>query len=281
MTERSGVVGLVLLAALLHATWNALTKRSSDPLLGIWLVTTSAGLGVLVLAPLASFPRPEAWPYLAASLVLHLAYMLFLVSAYRLGDLSQVYPIARGLGPCVVALLAALSGTEQVSRLQVLGLALASLSIASLAFVRGAAQVLASRAISLAVITGVMIGSYTFVDARGVRACDSPFDFIMWGTLLDALPMTAVALLGRRGRVLAFLRREGLRGSAAGLMAVLAYGIVLWAMASTPMASVAALRETSVVFAAWIGTRLFGEPFGILRVLASCGVAVGLALLQI
>ena len=107
MTDRALIIALVLLAALLHASWNAFAKRSSDPLLAIWLMTLSAGLGALALAPVASFPRPEAWPWLAASLVLHLAYMLFLVSAYRLGDLSQVYPIARGLGPCVVALLAA------------------------------------------------------------------------------------------------------------------------------------------------------------------------------
>lgn len=279
MTERGLVVALVLLAALLHATWNALTKRSSDPLLAIWLVTQSAGLGALALAPLASFPRPEAWPYLAASLLLHLAYMLFLVAAYRLGDLSQVYPIARGLGPCVVALLAASFGAERLSALQSLGLALASLSIASLAFARGAA-LLGTRALLPAVVTGLMIGSYTFVDAQGVRACDSPFDFIMWSIFLDAVPISLVALVWRRGRIAAFLRSDGRHGVAGGIMALVAYGIVLWAMASTPMASVAALRETSVVFAAWIGTRVFGEPFGGVRVLAACGVATGVVLLQ-
>jgi drug/metabolite transporter (DMT)-like permease len=279
VTERSLVVALVLLAALLHATWNALTKRSSDPLLAIWLMALSSGLGALVLAPLASFPRPEAWPFLAASLLLHLAYMLFLVTAYRLGDLSQVYPIARGLGPCVVALLGAGFGGEPLSALQSMGLALASLSIASLAFARRVALP-GTRALLPALVTGLLIGSYTFVDAQGVRTCDSPFDFIMWSIFLDAVPMSVVALVWRRGRIAAFLRRDGRHGVAGGIMAVSAYGIVLWAMDSTPMASVAALRETSVVFAAWIGTRVLGEPFGGARVLAACGVAAGVVLLQ-
>ena len=281
MSERAIVVSLVLLAALMHASWNAFTKRSTDPLLAIWMITVSAGIGVLALAPLASFPRAEAWPYIGASLVLHLVYELFLVSAYRLGDLSQVYPIARGLGPCVVALLAATFAAERLTGTQASGLVLCSLSLASLAFVTRRSSALAARAVAAAMVTGLMIGSYTFVDAQGVRACDSPFDFIVWSIFLDSLPITGVVLLRRRGRILAYLRSDGRRGALAGILAVAAYGIVLWAMSTTPMASVAALRETSVVFAAWIGTRLFGEPFGLSRLLAACGVAIGVLLLQI
>jgi len=281
MSDRGLVIALVLLAAVLHASWNAVTKRSSDPLLAMWLVTLSAGLAVLVLAPFASFPRQEAWPYLAASWVLHLAYQLFLVSAYRLGDLSQVYPIARGLGPCVVAALAAGFGGEAISGLQSAGLALTSASLASLAFAGRGHSPLATRAVAVAAVTGLLIGSYTFIDAQGVRACERPLDFIVWSIFLDALPITAVVLVRRRGRLQAFLRSDGRNGVMAGILAVVAYGIVLWAMATTPMASVAALRETSVIFAAWIGTRLFGEPFGGLRLLAAAGVAAGVVLLQI
>jgi drug/metabolite transporter (DMT)-like permease len=278
--ENALTIGLVLLAALLHASWNAFAKRSSDPLLALWLITLSGGLlaGALTLA--ASFPRPEAWPYLAGSMVLHLAYQLFLVAAYRSGDLSQVYPIARGLGPCVVALLAASVGREPLGPPQLLGLALVTLALWSLAFLSAPPRELVGRPVAAAVLTGLMIGSYTFVDARGVRLSDTPLDFISWSLFLDSLPISVVALAGRRGRVRAFLRGELRRGLAGGFMAGTSYGIVLWAMSTTPMASVAALRETGVLFAAWIGTRLLGEPFGVPRMLAAAGVATGIALLQ-
>jgi drug/metabolite transporter (DMT)-like permease len=129
-------------------------------------------------------------------------------------------------------------------------------------------------------LTGVMIAGYTFVDAQGVRHSEDPFDFIVWSFFLDGLPMTAVALAVRGRGALSFLVAWGWRGIGGGLMATLGYGIVLFAMSQSPMASVAALRETSVIFAAWIGTRLLGEPFGGLRLLAAAGVACGVILLQ-
>ncbi len=280
MTQDAVTVALVLLAALLHATWNTFAKQSSDTLLAMWLMTLSSGLCVALLLPFASFPRQEAWPYLAGSLALHLAYQLFLVRSYRTGDLSQVYPIARGLGPCVLALLAAGMGEESLNERQTLGLALTSASLASLALWSGGRRTPSRRAVASAVLTGLMIGAYTFVDARGVRVSDSPLDFITWSILLDSIPITAVALTRRRGRVAGFLRRELWQGLGGGFMAALAYGIVLWAMSSSSLAGVAALRETSVLFAAWIGTRLLGEPFGVPRLLAAAGVASGLLLLQ-
>ncbi len=280
MTHEAVTIGLVLLAALLHAICNTFAKRSSDPLLAIWVITASGGLCAGLLIPFVSFPPPAAWPYLAASLVLHLAYQLFLMLSYRTGDLSQVYPIARGLGPCVVALLAAGLGEERLAPGQTLGLALASTSLASLAFWSSGKRALAGRPAAAAALTGLMIGSYTFVDARGVRVSDSPFDFIVWSMLLDGLPITAVALARRRDRIAGFLRAELGQGLAGGFLAALGYGIVLWAMSTSSMAGVAALRETSVLFAAWIGTRLLGEPFGLRRVISAAGVAAGLFLLQ-
>jgi drug/metabolite transporter (DMT)-like permease len=274
-------IALVLLAALLHAGWNAFTKRSGDPLLAIWLISLGSGLFALTLAPFASFPAREAWPWLAGSVVLHFAYQLFLVAAYRAGDLSQVYPVARGLGPCIVALLAAGLGSEPLAPRQVLGLLLASASVGSLAFAAGSMRHLGGRAVRAALLTGLMIGSYTFVDAQGVRHCERPLDFIVWSMFLDSGPITVAALVQGRGRIRAFLRSDGISALVGGAMAAVAYGIVLWAMAHSPMASIAALRETSVIFAAWIGTRMFGEPFGARRLLAACGVAAGVVLLQL
>ncbi len=280
MTHEAVTIGLVLLAALLHALWNTFAKRSRDPLLAVWMIGLGSGLCAGLLLPFVDFPRREAWPYLGGSLALHLAYQLFLVLSYRTGDLSQVYPIARGLGPCIVALLAALLGEERLSSRQTLGLVLASASLASLALWSGTSRALALRPIAAAAVTGLMIGSYTFVDARGVRLCDSPLDFIVWSMLLDSLPITIVALALRRGHVVGFLRVELGQGLGGGFMAALAYGIVLWAMSTSSMAGIAALRETSVLFAAWIGTRLLGEPFGVPRLISAAGVAAGLFLLQ-
>jgi drug/metabolite transporter (DMT)-like permease len=273
------VLGLVLLSALLHASWNALTRRSVDPLLAIWLVTLCCGAVAGLATPWVDFPRREAWPYLAGSVVLHLAYQLFLAHAYRVGDLSQVYPIARGLAPCVVAALAAMLAGEVPGAVQLAGLALVSGSIAGLAL-GGARHARVPRAAGAALVTGILIGAYTFVDAAGVRAAGRAFDYIAWVLLLDSLPMSILALALRRREALGFLRAELRYGLAGGVMAAAGYGIVMWAMSRASMAGVAALRETSVIFAAWIGTRLLGEPFGGRRIVAAAGVAAGIVLLR-
>jgi drug/metabolite transporter (DMT)-like permease len=277
VTLDAWVIGLVLLAALLHASWNAITKASGDPMLTLWLVTfTGSAIGA-VGACFVDFPHRDAWPFLAASVVLHFAYELFLLSAYRLGDLSQVYPIARGLAPCIVAALAALFAGEVLDARQSAGLAMAAIAIGSLARTGGIAR---RGAVPAAVATALMIGSYTFVDGQGVRLAGNPFSFIAWSFLLDAIPLTLVVIVLRRHRVPSFLRAGAGSALAGGAMATLAYAIVLWAMGRGGMAHVSALRETSVLIAALIGTRLLGEPFGARRVAASAAVAVGLALMH-
>lgn len=272
-------MGLLLLAALIHAGWNALNKASRDPLLSMVTLTTSGGLAAGLLIPLVPPLDPAALPWLAASVALHTAYQLSLVQAYGLGDLSQVYPIARGVAPLGVAGFAALFAGEVPQPLGVLGLLVAAAAITSLA---GASHLPHSRkAVAAALQTALLIGLYTVVDGRGARATDTSLSYIVWMSLLDALPMSGIALLRRRGQVLDFLRSDGLRNLVGGLLATLGYAIVVSAMAHGAMASVAALRETSVVFGALIGTRLLREPFGARRVLASASLALGLMLLQI
>ena len=277
MTLDWSILGLLLFAAALHASWNALTKRSSDPLLAIWLVTLSSGVVAGVGTLLVSFPARAAWPYLVGSLVLHVVYQLFLAYAYAKGDLSQVYPIARGLAPCVVAGMAAFYAGESLTATRGLGMTLATLSLASLAFGPGFRP--SAEALGAAVTTGLLIGAYTYVDAQGVRASNEPFDFIAWSLFLDAAPITVAAVVLRAREIPAYVRTQLGHGIGGGVMAVVAYSIVLWSMSRANMASVAAVRETSVIFAALIGTRLLGEPFGTRRALASVGVAAGIALL--
>lgn len=271
------VVALLLLAAALHAGWNAIAKSASDPLLAIGLVTFSGGVFAAVAIPFVAFPSRDALPYLAGSLVLHLVYQLSLAFAYRRGDLSHVYPIARGVAPCVAVGIAAATGTEIPTSRDAAGLALVAVSIGGLAFAAGSRPT--SPALMAAIATGLQIGLYTFVDAMAVRRVNDPFDFIVWSFVLDGIAIALVVVALRADSVRGVSRAQLQMGVAGGLMGVVAYGIVLWALASASIATAAAAREASVVFAAVIGVRLLGEPFGARRIWASGGVATGIALL--
>ena len=272
-------VGLVLLAAVLHASWNALVKASGDPLINIAIVTGVGGLCSIPWLFLSPFPQAETWTWLIASAVVHYAYQLSLVRMYRLGDLSQVYPIARGLAPLGVGILAAVGAGEALAPLQALGLTLASVAIIGLSGF-GSRLPAARGAVPMALVTAGLIGLYTFSDGRGVRSVAQPIDFIGWSFFLGSVPMvaTTVILRGRKGFVAA--RRGGAQALFGGVMATAGYGIVLWAMSRAPMASVASLRESSVLFAAILGTKFLGEPFGTRRVIAALALVIGLVLVQ-
>jgi drug/metabolite transporter (DMT)-like permease len=274
------VIALVVLSAFLHAGWNAITKSSSDPLLNMAFVTASGGAIAGVMIPLTPTLNSAAFPYLLGSACVHFIYQLTLVRAYRYGDLSQVYPIARGIAPLGVAILAALLAAEIPSARQSLGLAIASTSIMSLGLI-GRTHTRSRTAVGLALLTGTLIGLYTFVDGIGVRVGGHASSYISWMFFVDSFPILIFALLRRPGRVAGFLREEGLRATVGGMMAIAGYGAVLWAMSRGAMAPVASLREASVLIAAIIGTRLLGEPFGPQRILAAAGTVLGLLLVQL
>jgi uncharacterized membrane protein len=275
------VTALVLVSALLHAGWNAVAKSSTDRSLTLAVVLlASAVIGAfasLVVEP----PAPEALPFLATSACFHALYQIFLLQAYRFGDLSQVYPIARGFAPVLVATLAAAFAGERPTVLQGAGIALASLAIASLALERrGGASPGVGRSIAAAFATAAMIGSYTFLDGQGVRHSGGALRYVAWNFWATSLPFCAGAFWRGRARLRAFLVRDGTRALAGGIVAAVGYAIVLWAMEHGAMAGVASLRETSVVFAALIGTLVLGEDFGARRIVAALGVAAGVMLLQ-
>lgn len=276
MTVEWTLVAAVVASAILHASWNAITKASSDPLLSICIVTLTGGVAAACAIPFVPFPGAGAWPYLLTAVTLHSLYQLALVRCYALGDLSQVYPIARGLAPLGVAMLA-LGAGEVPTLVQTSGLLLASGSIVSFAWV-DYGQRHSRAAVTSAVITAILISSYTVVDGLGVRAVERELSYIAWVFFLDAFPMLAIALHRRRHSIKYFLGTQALEAVAGGCMATLGYGVVLWALSRGPMAPIAALRETSVIFAALIGTRLLGEAFGRRRLAAACALAIGLAL---
>ncbi|MGO1119600.1 EamA family transporter [Rhodovibrionaceae bacterium A322] len=278
------IFALVLIAAIFHATWNALVKSGGDKLVMQTLVILAPsliGLPALFFLPMISW---EAVPWLALSTVIHFAYYGLLVSAYKHGDLSLVYPIARGSAPLLVALGAWYLAGEEKSWGELLGVVIVSLGIFSLAWRKKGAQPVdggGKLAVGLALLTGLSIATYSLADGMGVRASGNAYSYIAWLFALEGLPLLAFTCWRRRGRVWASFQPHLVKGTVGGLVAGAAYGIVIWSLSHAPMAQVVALRETSVLIAAAIGCYLLREPFGHKRMAAAGLVAGGAMLLQL
>jgi len=281
MSLELGPTLLVLLAAALHATWNALVKAGRDKLATQTAVTFFSGLSVVPLLPFVSFPAQESWPFLVISIVVHGVYYVSLVNAYRHGDLSQVYPIARGAAPLMIALGAWGFADERLSLAEAAGVAIVSAGIMSLAAPGRIARDGEIKAIGFALATSVTIALYSISDGMGVRRAGQPMSYIVWLFALEAVPVLLAGLWLRRGRIVAAFGPTLVTGSIGGFISALGYGIVIWAMSLAPIAHVSALRETSVILAAAIGTLFLGERFGLRRVVAAAIVAGGAALLHL
>jgi drug/metabolite transporter (DMT)-like permease len=296
---------VVLAAAVTHATWNAIAHGIKDQLLAFGLI--GAG-GILVAIPLvivSPFPLSACWPYLLASIVIHVFYNLLLMRSYRYGEFGQVYPLARGTSPLVVTMLAAVFAAERPSVAQVAGVLVVSCGLALLVLAGrtrrraaagdgsgsgaggsggGAGRGIGLRRAALiaAAGTGLTIAAYTTVDGLGVRLSGSSVAYIGWLMLLESLCVPAWALARRRHELLSGTSRRILgSGLLAGGLSVLAYGLVLWAQTRGDLAPIAALRETSVIFGAVIGTVVFREPFGRWRIAATLLVVIGVLLLNV
>ena len=268
----------VIVAAVTHAVWNAIAHGIRDQTLAFALIGVGGIAIGIPLVIVAAMPRSDCWPYLFGSVVIHVFYNLLLMRCYRLGEFSQVYPLARGTSPLVVTILAAIFIHEHLVLAQIAGVLVVSAGLATL--------VLAGRrpgraAFLAAVGTGLTIAAYTTVDGVGVRLSGSPVGYIGWLMVLESLCVPMFALVRRRDVLLKQPKRILLAGLAAGALSVLAYGLVLWAQTRGALAPIAALRETSVIFGAIIGTLIFREPFGRTRIAATVLVAAGIILLNL
>ena len=275
-----GVTLAVLGAALAHATWNAMLKSSGDVLLDLALVVFFAGVATAPFLPFVAVPAPAVWPYIAASMALHMAYYVALVGAYRAGDLSHGYPIMRGLAPLLVSMVAVLWIGEAPKPMVWVGVLLICGGVLSLGFA-GFRWQDSRRALAWALANAVIIAAYTLVDAAGVRAAREPQSYVVWLFVLDALPFPIVIFLLQRHQLLAYARRFWARAFCGAALSAAAYGIVLWAMTRAPVAAVAALRETSVIFAALMGAWLLKEGHIARRLVGAATVAAGVIALKI
>jgi drug/metabolite transporter (DMT)-like permease len=270
----------VLGAALAHATWNAMIKSSRDVLLDMTLVVFFAGLVTAPFMLAVPLPPAAAWPYIAASMALHLGYYVALVGAYRAGDLSHGYPIMRGVAPLIVS-VCALAWLGEVPTPGVwAGVLLICGGVLSLGFA-GFRWAESRVSLGWALMNAVIIASYTLVDAAGVRASGRAEIYVVWLFTLDAIPFTVLIFMLKRNRLLPYVRQFWLRGLVGGVLSAGAYGVVLWAMTRAPVAAVAALRETSVIFAALIGAWLLKEGHIARRIAGAVTVAAGVIALKI
>ncbi|AEW98479.1 DMT family transporter [Streptantibioticus cattleyicolor] len=272
---------VVLTAALLHAVWNGQAHRVGDKLAGFTLISLAyAGFGA-VLVWFTPVPGAAAWPYLASSAALQVLYQFLLLRAYQLGDFGQMYPLARGTAPLLVAVVSAAVLGQALPAGEAIGVLVISGGLAGLALADGIPGRDRLPALAAAVGTGVVIAAYTVVDGTGVRHSGTVTGYIAWLFLCQGpvLPLLAWASHGRS--LPDRLRPVWWRGLTGGVLSLLAYALVVWAQAHGSLPAVAALRETSILIAALLGTLVFRERFGARRMAASATVLAGITVLEL
>ena len=266
-------VYIVLLAALAHASWNAIVKSAEDKLLSAVTITSAAGLIAALLLPWLRPPAAASWPFIAGSVSLQAIYYALLAAAYRRADMSHAYPIMRGTAPLIVAALSAWVIGETVSHAQWLGIALICGGVLGLAVhapVRSAGH---RSATAFALANACVIAAYTMIDGLGARHSGAPVAYTLWVFLLTAIEMLLWISIRRRREFIGYLRGNWLQGMAGGGGTLLSYTLVLWAMTIAPVALVAALRETAILFATLISAVVLKERVTLLR-LACIGLII-------
>ncbi len=275
------LIVLVLSAALLHATWNALVKSGGTPEFTIAAYQLVGGIVCLCLVPFFPLPAVESWWAIVASVLIHNVYYFTLSQAYRAGDLSQVYPLFRGFAPVLVAIGAAVFAGEVLGAGTLVGLVLISVGLMSITLLGNQLGKISPVALRWGLLTSVLIASYTVVDGIGVRLAGNSISYILWLFVFEVVPIGSWLLLTRRREWLGYLRSSVGNVLFGGIASSLAYGLVIFAMSLGAMAIVSSLRETSVIFAALIGTLVLGEPFGRQRVIAALLVALGIIVMRL
>jgi drug/metabolite transporter (DMT)-like permease len=270
---------IVIGAGALHAAWNAIAKYLDDRLVAFALIGVASTLGGGAVLALTGLPYRASIGFAVASAAIHIGYELALMNSYRLGAFNQVYPIARGTSPLLVAFGAYVLVGEHLDAVPLAGVVILATGLGSLALSSGRLTGSELPAVAAAAVTGLAIAGYTIVDGLGVRRAHDPYAYA--GLLFFLMgPVFPVIAAFRRPAISWLTGRAAGQGLLAGTLSLTAYGIVLWAQTRAPLAEVAAIRETSVVFAALIGMRLFAERFGVRRLAAACLVAAGIVLIS-
>ncbi|TDQ22471.1 putative membrane protein [Raoultella sp. BIGb0149] len=269
---------ILLFAALLHASWNAIVKASGDKMYAAISVSGSAAVIALLLLPFAPQPSLASAPYLLLSSALQVVYTVLVAKTYQVSDMSQTYPLMRGTAPLLVAIVSVVFLGDRLSPLAWAGIGVICLAILAMAY-NGRAS--SRRGVVLALINACFIAGYTLVDGTGVRLSGSALGYTLWSFLMNGSCLLVWATIARRREVSRYLRQHWHKGLLGGVSTMGSYGLALWAMTQAPLAVVAALRETSILFGALIAFVLLKERVIPLRIAAACGIAAGAILLRL
>src|SRR5690242_11815101 len=272
----------VVFAAACHAGWNALIKVGLDPLSTTTLISIGSGVVALVLLPAVGMPAWAAWPWLIASVAIHLIYFASLIESYRTGDLGQVYPIARGSAPLMTAAVATFLVGEKLSLIGWIGIVALVMGVLLLS-ARGGRDLtrIDRRAVGFALFTALTICAYSVIDGIGARHSANANAYSIWLFIGIAVVMVPYALYRDGPEVIPAMQSYWRRGFAGGALQVLSYGIAIWAMTVAPIAIVATLRETSVLFGAVIAVTALKEPLRAARIVAACLIVCGLIMIRL
>ena len=274
------VLAAVLCAALMHAGWNVLVKARGDAFLATVTVAVSAGILCALALPFLAPPAPASWPFIAASSLAQVLYYRLLTATYRSGEISHAYPIMRGCAPLIVALLALPLTGERLAAPQWLAIALICGGVLAMVGSTRTAQPHAGRTTLLALATACVIAAYTLIDGIGVRRSGAAAAYTLWIFLFTAIGVLALAW-ARRRELLPFVRANPALPFGGGAMTLGSYGVALWAMTQAPVAVVAALRETSILFATAIAVLFLRERVAPLRLGATALIACGVVVMRL
>ena len=272
------VFEIVLVAAVLHASWNAIVKAGKNTVLTMVLVTASAALWAVVLLPVLPSPSPESWPYIALSAALQIVYFALVARIYRIADMSQTYPIMRGAAPLIVALAGTLLLDEALSSSAWLGVCIICSGILIMLWSGGQKS---REGLILALLNALVISGYTLVDGIGVRLSAAPASYTLWIFLITGVVITCWATLTQWSQTRDYLRLNWHLGAVGGLGTLVSYGLALYAMTQAPVAVVAALRETSILFSAVISWLILKEHITVVRCVSVCVIAIGAITLRL
>ena len=275
------VLSLVLFSAFMHASWNLFLKKSPDRL--VTMATIHLVSGIIGMAGVSFLPIPhlESWPYIFASVILHLGYQLFLVKAYIYGDLGQVYPIARGTSPLLLGFISVFWFGEELSTKMMFAIGLITLGIFSLMFCDKIYFKHSLRPLYYALATGSFIAAYTLTDGLGVRLSGNAASYVLWLMALECWPLLTITLFLRKRVVLSSIQQNYKFAVPGGILSISAYGIVIWAMQHSPIALVSAIRESSVVIAAFMSISILKEETRVKHLIAIAMVVAGVILTRL
>ncbi|MEQ1769476.1 MAG: EamA family transporter [Devosia sp.] len=269
---------VVLFAAALHATWNALVKGGEDKLLSTTLICGVSTILAALILPFVPAPAPASWPFIAASTACQVIYFSMVAATYRVADMSEAYPIMRGTAPLLVTIVSVAVLREPLPPLAWLGVLVISMGILGIGLSRG---VKPSRGVALALLNAVVIASYTLIDGTGVRHAGSPAGYLLWIFLLTGLPLVGWSAATRWPALVSYARKNWRSGVIGGVGTSASYGLALWAMTLAPVAVVASLRETSILFGVVISGLILKERVSPARIVAACVIAGGAMILRV